>query len=365
MVSANGTLAAESPPDGGRADVESHTPAVTEVKLTDMALGTASVKPHTRPSVGELIADERPSFSFEFFPPKTPRGEQTLWQAIRELEQLRPSFVSITYGAGGLSRESTIAVTERIATQTTLVPMAHLTAVNHSVAEIRNVIGHYASVGIRDILALRGDPPGDPQGEWIVRPDGLRYAEELVALLREAGDFSVGVAAFPDVHPRSASFESEVEHFVRKCRAGAQFAITQFFFDPERYLRLRDAVAAAGCTVPIVPGVMPVTNVRQIERMAQLSGADFPADLAAKLRAVADQPEQVHEIGVAVATELCDRLLAEGVPGIHFITLNKSTATREVWRNIGGIAKASARSATHNGSSGRGIDSSAAIGANQ
>lgn len=302
-----------------------------------MALGTSSVLPRKRPSVAELIADEKPSFSFEFFPPKTPKGEQILWRAIREVEQLRPSFVSVTYGAGGSSRDRTIAVTERIATDTTLLPMAHLTAVNHSVAELRNVIGHYAAVGIRDVLALRGDPPGNPQGEWVPHPQGFSYAAELVALLRHSGDFSVGVAAFPDVHPRSASFESEVDFFIRKCRAGAQFAITQFFFDWQRYVRLRDAVLAAGWAVPIVPGVMPVTNVQQIERMAQLSGAQFPPDLAARLHAVSDQPDKVREIGVEVATQLSQRLLSEGAPGIHFITLNKSTATREVWKNLTGV----------------------------
>lgn len=305
-----------------------------------MALGLESIVPSSRPSVAELIAAQEPSFSFEFFPPKTERGERALWQAIRELEQLHPSFVSITYGAGGSSRDRTVAVTARIATDTTLLPMAHLTAVNHSIAELRNVIGHYAAVGIRDVLALRGDPPGDPQGLWVRHPDGLDHADELVRLLRQTGTFSVGVAAFPDIHPRSRNFADEVRYFVGKCRAGAQFAITQFFFDWEHYTRLRDAVEAQGCHVPIVPGIMPVTNVSQIERMAQLSGAEFPAELASRLHAVADDPEAVRAIGVQVATDLTVRLLKEGAPGAHFITLNRSTATREVWSNLVG-AKAS------------------------
>lgn len=299
-----------------------------------MTFGAGSVMPGDRASVGALIARDVPSFSFEFFPPKTDAGEQALWQAIRELESLRPAFVSITYGAGGGSRDRTVAVTDRIAAETTLVPMAHLTAVNHSRAELRNVIGHYASVGVRNVLVLRGDPPGDPQGEWVAHDEGFGYAEDLVRLVRESGDFSVGVAAFPEKHPRSPDFETDVRYFVQKCRAGAEFAITQFFFNWQDWCRLRDAVAVHGCDVPIVPGVMPVTNVAQIERMAVLSGAEFPADLAARLRAVAEDADAVRKIGVEVATALCQRLLAEGAPGIHFITLNRSMATREVWVNL-------------------------------
>ncbi|WP_320067099.1 methylenetetrahydrofolate reductase [NAD(P)H] [Micromonospora sp. RTGN7] len=299
-----------------------------------MALGLPSVLPNPQPAIGELIRDGQPTFSFEFFPPKTAQGERLLWQAIRELESLRPSFVSITYGAGGSTRDTTVAVTERIATETTLLPMAHLTAVNHSVAELRNVIGRLAGVGVRNMLVVRGDPPGDPGGEWVRHPEGVLYAEDLVRLVRDAGDFSVGVAAFPYKHPRSADVAGDTANFVRKCRAGAEFAITQMFFDADDYLRLRDRVAAAGCDTPILAGVMPVTQLSTIERSVQLSGAPFPPALAARFAEVADDPEAVRRLGIEQAAGMCRRLLGEGVPGIHFITLNRSTATREVWQQL-------------------------------
>jgi methylenetetrahydrofolate reductase (NADPH) len=290
-------------------------------------------------------------FSVEFSPPRDATAEARLWRAVREFEPMRPAFVSMTYGAGGSTRDRTVRVTGQLAAETTLVVVAHLTAVGHSVAELRSLIGSYADVGIRNILALRGDPPGDPLGEWRRHPDGVEYAEELVRLVRTLGDFHVGVAAFPQGHHRSPDLDADTRHLCTKLRAGAEYSITQMFFDVEHYLRLRDRVAACDPEQgrkPIIPELVPITSLRSVRKMVELSGSTLPWPLEERLaEAAGDGPEEdraaVREVGIELATRMGERLIAEGAPGLHFITLNFARATREVVTNLGLDAGARAR----------------------
>ena len=281
------------------------------------------------------MADGRQSFSFEFFPAKTDLGEERLWQAIRELEALQPTFVSVTYGAGGSTRERTVRATAAIARETSLLPMAHLTCVGATVDEIAEVILQYQEVGVSNILAIRGDPPGGLNQPWTPHPGGLDHADELVALIKRLGSFTVGVAAFPEGHPEAADVDEDARSLKRKQDAGADFAVTQFFFDSADYFRLRDRAAEYGVTIPIVPGIMPVTDIKQIKRFAELSGAAFPVELETRFSQVAGDPQAVRDLGVQVATEMCSGLLAGGAPGLHFYTLNRSTATREIYAALG------------------------------
>lgn len=307
-----------------------------------MTRGEASVAPVRAPqahAVADLLTD-RPAaggsaVSFEFFPPADDDGARALWRTLHDLEALRPAFVSVTYGAGGSRRDRTIELTRRIAAETTLLPLAHLTVVDHSVAELRHILGSYAAAGVRNVLALRGDPPGDPGGRWKRHRDGLAHADELVSLTLGVGDFCVGVAAFPTRHPRSVDTAADDRVLAAKQAAGARFAITQMFFDVEDYLRLRDRAGAAGVTMPIVPGIMPVTNAAQIARFATLMGTPLPRPFVQRLEAAGGDPAAVRAVGLEQARGMCSTLLAEGVPGLHFITLNRSTATRRICADLG------------------------------
>ncbi|GAA2100944.1 methylenetetrahydrofolate reductase [NAD(P)H] [Microlunatus panaciterrae] len=287
------------------------------------------------PTIADLLESSTgPLFSFEFFPPKDDAQQRQLWQTVRHLEALGPDFVSVTYGASGSTRERTIRVTEDIARNTTLRTMAHLTCASQSRDQLRRVIGSYAAAGIRHVLAIRGDPPGGPRELWVPHPEGLDNATQLVSLVRELGDFCVGVAAFPDVHPEHGDPDLDARILVDKARAGASFAITQLFFGAQDYFDLVGRVRALGCDIPIIPGIMPVTSLPQISRFAELSGAALPATVTDRLHEVADDADQVRRVGIEIATELSETLLNGGAPGLHFFTQNRSLATREIYARL-------------------------------
>jgi methylenetetrahydrofolate reductase (NADPH) len=281
--------------------------------------------------IGELIREGERSFSFEFFPPKDEAGEEQLWRAISALEPYRPTFVSVTYGAGGSTRDTTVRVTGRIASETSLTPMAHLTCVGHTRDELTAILASYAAAGIRNVLALRGDPPDGPGSPWTATEGGLTYADELVALVKEIGGFSVGVAAFPEGHREAESLDHDVAILLGKQRAGAEFAITDMFFRASDYFGLVDRGREAGIDIPILPGIMPITNLNQVKRMAELSGRAVPAEVVDRVAAHDGDPVAVRAAGIAVAAELCEELLAGGAPGLHFYTLNRSKATLEIF----------------------------------
>ena len=289
--------------------------------------------------IADLLAAGR-CFSFEFFPPRTEEAETQLSKTLADLEPLRPSFVSVTYGAGGTTRERTHDIVLDVLRNTTMTPMAHLTCAGHTQAELAGILELYRDEHVENILALRGDPPA----ELGLPPGDLAYAADLVELVREVAPFSVGVAAHPEGHPASPDMESDRRHLAAKLRR-ADFAITQFFFRLDDYRRLIDDLDRLGVDRPVVPGIMPVTNVAQVERFAKLSGAEFPPELAERLHAVADDPAEVRRIGVQVATELCQDLLDDGAPGLHFYTLNRSLATREIYAKLGLGGSSSASSA--------------------
>ena len=285
-------------------------------------------------SLAEHLRARRPSFSFEFFPPKDDEGEEILWRTISELEPLDPTFVSVTYGAGGTSQERTVRITARIAEQTNMRAIGHLTLVAQSKGEIESVLKQYAAAGIDHVLALRGDPKGGPRAPWEPYPDGMNFAIDLVQLAGDLGGFCVGVAAFPEGHPDAESIEADAEVLVAKARAGAEYAITQLFFRSSDYFALVDRVRALDCDIPIIPGIMPILNFKQVARMAELSGAEIPREVLDEIEPIADDKDAVRARGIELATQLCRDLLEGGAPGLHFITLNRSKATREIFEAL-------------------------------
>jgi methylenetetrahydrofolate reductase (NADPH) len=279
--------------------------------------------------IDDILAGDGPVFSFEFFPPKTENGERNLENALAELRTLEPAFVSVTYGAGGSTREKTIEIVKRIREQYGLEAMAHFTCVGATVPELRATLDEMQDAGIDNVLALRGDPPAGEQ-EWVATEGGLEYSRELVELIAGDYPFAIGAACFPETHIHAESPEADVQHLLEKVGAGVHFLITQLFFDNSLYFAFLERARAAGIEVPIIPGIMPITQVGQVERMAGMCGASIPDELRRELHARGEHPEAVLDFGVAYATLQCAELLAAGAPGIHFYTLNRSPATRAI-----------------------------------
>ncbi|HEX3930665.1 MAG TPA: methylenetetrahydrofolate reductase [Nocardioides sp.] len=280
--------------------------------------------------IGQLLREGGRSFSFEFFPPKDAEGEEVLWRSISELESLHPTFVSVTYGAGGTTRERTVAITRRIAAQTSMLPMAHLTCVGHTTEELGGVVEDLRRAGIHNVLALRGDPPGGPGTPWAPTPGGLEYAADLVAFVRDQG-LTVGVAAFPEGHRDAPSLEHDAQVLKAKYDAGAAFAITEMVLRVSDYTGLVGRAASVGANLPIVPGIMPILGLGSMRAMVRLSGREMPTEILDRIRPLEDDPAALRAEGIRIATELCERLLEAGAPGLHFYTLNRSTATREIF----------------------------------
>jgi methylenetetrahydrofolate reductase (NADPH) len=279
--------------------------------------------------------DTKVTYSFEFFPPKDPEGEERLWQAMSQLESIAPDFISVTYGAGGSTRDRTIRITSEITARTHIPTVAHLTCVGSTREELIEILGKYRDAGIKSILALRGDPTGGPRAPWSPTQGGFNHADELVTLAAEFGGFTIGVAAFPDGHPASnGDFDKDVDVLIEKERRGATFATTQFFFEVDKWKKLVDKLSAKGSALPIIPGILPVTNVKQLNRMAELSGTPIPSHISEAFSKVEDNPDDVRKLGVEIATQLCQELLEAGAPGLHFYTMNTSSATHEIYSQI-------------------------------
>lgn len=280
-----------------------------------------------------LFSQNLPTLSFEFFPPKSDEGFQSLYRTIDDLRPLRPSFVSITYGAGGSTRAKTVELTERVQAEIGFRSMAHLTCVGHTREEIGAILDDLYAKGVRNVLALRGDPPAG-SAHFTPTPGGFAYSQELVGFIRARHDFCIGVAGYPEGHPTCLNLTRDLEHLKGKVDAGANFITTQLFFDNADFLRWRDRARSMGVRVPIIAGIMPIGNVAQIKRFVSMCGAKIPYPLLVKIESLESDPEAVYRAGVEHAIEQCRGLLAAGVDGLHFYTLNKSKATVEIVRAL-------------------------------
>ncbi|MCG3205317.1 MAG: 5,10-methylenetetrahydrofolate reductase [Elusimicrobia bacterium] len=280
--------------------------------------------------VTSILQNKRPVVSFEFFPPKTDEGLKNLMETISSLKELSPSFVSMTYGAGGSTRAKTVELVSRIKHEIGLETVAHLTCVGHSQAELKTILTELQQRGVENILGLRGDPPKG-QTTFVPAPDGFSHASQLVKFIRDHFPFCIGVAGYPEKHIESASLESDMNHLHEKVQAGGDFIVTQLFFDNAQYFSFSDRLKKMGVSVPVIAGIMPITDFEQIKRFASMCGASIPEALRVKMEGAGGDKSRVEQIGIDYATAQCVELLQKGIPGIHFYTLNKSHATREIF----------------------------------
>lgn len=277
-----------------------------------------------------------PTFSLEFFPPKDLAGEERLWQVLMQLAPLKPDFVSVTYGAGGSTRDRTIRVTTEITARTAIPTVAHLTCVGSTKSELSQILNQYKNSGIKSILALRGDPQGGAKSAWRKIPNGLDHADQLVELAKSVGGLEIGVAAFPDGHPASDfNLPLDIDVLLRKEQLGATFATTQFFFDVEKWVALVDKLHQKGSKLPVIAGLLPITNLNQLDRMVEMSGVQIPQSIMKKFENSNNEPHEVRKIGVEIATDMGRKLLDANVPGIHFYTMNSAESTIEIAKNLG------------------------------
>ena len=277
------------------------------------------------------------SYSVEIFPPKDEEGEKRLWEAAELLRKISLKFISVTYGAGGSTRDRTIKITKEIKSKTGINTVAHLTCVGSTKDELKKILEQYKNAGISSLLALRGDPPGGPSAEWITTPGGFSHSDQLVELAREFGGFEIGVAAFPDGHPSSkGNFQQDLEVLIRKEQLGATFATTQFFFQVENYYRLIESLQKSGSQLKVIPGILPITNVKQLNRMVELSGTKIPPSIREKIDSI-ENPDDVKKYGIEISTKMAFDLLNFGAPGIHFYTMNSADSTMAIAKNIGAL----------------------------